>query len=144
MRGIISLDLTNIAWMFQSITYRQTDITCCLQSVMPCPWGSGIDQYSRFTTPLKTQSSLPPYVPSLSLLLSLSLCPISAVKSRQGRPGLLGKTQSRADRSQVNWMEPGTSQGGGEVSKNTLYSTFCIVSIGKDRVLEFWGNLHLF
>lgn len=50
------------------------------------------------------------------------------------------KSDESKVRSQVNWMETGSNCGGKEMCRNTLCSTVCTASIGKDRELEFWGK----
>lgn len=146
MWGTISLNslLMNIAWMLQSITYLQTSPAVCTayclahgaRELIRLPV---LPHHSKLNHLFLHMSHL---FPSSCLPLSLSVCPISAVKSRQGRPGLLGKTPNGADRSQVNWMETGSSCGGVKKSAQThctLHFVLCLQ--GK---IERWSSVNFF
>lgn len=62
--GINKCFVLNTAWMIGSISHLThlqeklalTDITCCVLSTPPCPWGSGIDQSLFYHTTLLSSS----------------------------------------------------------------------------------------
>lgn len=158
MMGIRALD--KLAGKTEADKYH---LLCGRCAALPMGlWNRSVSLFLPHHSKLKCLSSSLCALLSLSLSLPLSLtlsqCPISAVNSHQGCPGLLGKTLNRADRRRrwrgqqrrtvPEWWEQREKAAELDgswivlcrwrnVNINTLYSTAYTISIDKDTGLVF-------